>query len=244
MSAPRILIVEDDVRLRQALRLCFDHLGYPVWEAASCAETLVLAERHKPDLILLDLGLPDGDGLEVARELRRRPTTTRIPIAILTGEWLVGNRAEILSSICAGIIPKPVTLERLERDLRLIIAGRRERTRRFPRYVVEAPVQWRPRGITGPDDPAYALGVARILSEGGLMVELPERLAIASLVDLQVDLPGGPLAAGGKVVWSRSREIAKGRADAYAHGIQFLEMNATAQAALRTAIDTAGSSRR
>jgi len=236
MPAYKMLVVEDDPRLREALHLCLQHLGYSVWEATTCGEALALADQHHPDLILLDLGLPDGDGLEVAQELRRRPSTNRIPIAILTGQWLVGRRAEVLANLSAGIIPKPVTIERLERDLRLLITRRRGLARRFPRYPFEAPVWWRVQGEGDASETYDAAGLARTLSEGGLMVELPMPLAVASLLDLSLHMPLGEIIAAGKVVWSRFQAEAKKGEGAYHHGIQFLDMRPNARAAIRSLI--------
>jgi CheY-like chemotaxis protein len=236
MPAYKMLVVEDDPRLREALHLCLQHLGYFVWEATTCGEALALADQHQPDLVLLDLGLPDGDGLAVAQELRRRPSTARIPIAILTGQWLVGRRAEILANISAGIIPKPVTIERLERDLRLLITRRRGFTRRYRRYPFEAPIWWRMQGACEGGETSDAAGVARTLSEGGVMVELPTPLPVASLLDLSLQMPLGEIIAPGKVVWSRFQAEAKKGEGAYHHGIQFLEMGAGARAAIRSLI--------
>jgi CheY-like chemotaxis protein len=241
MPAYKMLVVEDDAQLRSALHLCLKHLGYSIWEASTCGEALALADHHKPDLILLDLGLPDGDGLAVAQELRRRPNTARIPIAVLTGQWLVGSRAEVLANLCAGIIPKPVTIERLERDLKLLMTRRRGLTRRFPRVPLEAPVQWRMRGGGEFTETYDATGVARTLSEGGLMVELPAPLAVASLLDLRVEVPVGQVIAVGKVVWSRFQAEAKRGEGAYHHGVQFMGMDPDVRASLRGLIQGMGS---
>lgn len=225
MPAYKVLIVDDDFRLRLALRLCLQRLAYTVWEAATGAQALALAEHHQPDLILLDLGLPDGDGLVVAQELRRRPSTTRIPIAVFTGQPLLGRRAKILASICAGTIPKPVTLELLERDLRLLITMRRGRARRFPRFPVEATVWWRLRDSKDPAEKDGAGGLVRTLSEGGLMLELRMPIAVASLLDLRMEIPAGEVTAGGQVVWSRFQTKGRSQGGSYQHGVQFMDVN-------------------
>ncbi len=224
MPAYKVLLVEDDSRVRVAVRLCMESLGYSVCEAGTGAEALTLAEGQQPDLILLDLVLPDGDGLAVAQELRRRPSTARIPIAIFTGQVLSGRRAEVVASISVGSIPKPVTLERLGRDLRLLLTMRRTGARRFPRYPVEAPVWWRFQ--SGSDSPQtdYAAGVARTISEGGLMLELPTLVAVASLLDLRLPILGSEITAVGKVVWSRFPSLPRTGGAPFQHGVQFTDV--------------------
>ena len=76
-----IAIVEDEPAIRDALRSACEREGYPVVTAASVAEALAVATREDPLLVLLDLGLPDGDGRDVCVEMRRRG---EVPIIILT----------------------------------------------------------------------------------------------------------------------------------------------------------------
>lgn len=234
MAAYKILIVEDDEALRLGLRQMLERGGYIVLEAASGGEALMRAQVDRPHLILMDLGLPDGDGLGFAQELRRRPNTTRIPIAVLTGQLIRGRRAEVLGNICVGSIPKPVTMERLHRDLRLLLmSGRRGIVRRFPRYPVETPVFY---GLVGSTDPAQGerlTGVARTLGEGGLMLELPVAIAASSVVELRMPMPAGEVTAAGKVVYSLPRNDATTGAGSFQHGIQFTDMDPAKFVALR-----------
>jgi two-component system cell cycle response regulator DivK len=89
---PLVLIVDDDER---NLRLARDVLradGLRTIEAASAAEAIELAGRHLPDVVLMDLGLPDTDGASAARALGAQAQTARIPVVALTalpqaGEW-------------------------------------------------------------------------------------------------------------------------------------------------------------
>lgn len=81
-SAARVLIIEDDRRLADGLRLALEHEGHKVLVANSGEEGLALAIRERPDLVVLDLKLPEVDGLEVCQRLRQR---TFVPIMIMTG---------------------------------------------------------------------------------------------------------------------------------------------------------------
>jgi CheY-like chemotaxis protein len=82
---PRILIVEDDVELRMMLRAALSLQGFDVEWARNGYEALQRIDRHPPDLMLLDLGLPDVDGLTVLEDLAARPDTGRIPVVVVTG---------------------------------------------------------------------------------------------------------------------------------------------------------------
>jgi CheY-like chemotaxis protein len=239
MSQRTVLLVEDDPGVREAVRLGLEHLGYAVSEAEAGAAALDLAECQQPDLILLDLGLRDTDGLEVAQELRRRPKTTRIPIVVLTGQALSRRRTELAESVSAGIITKPFGLERLGRDLRALLPVERRGVRRFPRYPVEAPVYWRLRVSGDACEPAFAAGTGRMLSEAGLMAELPRSLAVTSLLELRVRVPTGAVAAVSEVVWTGSRDQGPTQAGSHQHGIQFLDLAPGGREAIRQLADLA-----
>lgn len=107
MSA-KILLVEDDVLLREAFRLLLEDVGYQVREAGTAAEALRAAADDKPALVLLDLGLPDRPGLDVARELRRAPDTRDTPVFALTGQVGADERRACLDAGCSVYIAKPV----------------------------------------------------------------------------------------------------------------------------------------
>lgn len=104
----KILLVEDDVLLREAFRLLLEDVGYEVQEAGTAAEALRSVEEEKPALVLLDLGLPDRPGLDVARELRRAPDTREMPVFALTGHVGADERRACLDAGCSVYIAKPV----------------------------------------------------------------------------------------------------------------------------------------
>lgn len=234
MSAHTILLVEDDPSLRLLIREFLAKLDYTVLEAETVAEALTLARDSRPDLVLLDLGLPDGDGFVVAQELRRHPGTNAIRIVLFSAQSLSGRRAQILASICDGAIPKPVTFARLAEELRLFLGLHRPAmARRFPRFPVETSIGCRRLGEGRPPEDAYDAGVARSLSEGGLMVELGTRFDAASLLEFRLRLAQGEVAGRGRVVWSDVYSREKGGSASYQHGIEFLDMDAEHQAALQ-----------
>ena len=82
----KILIVEDEANIRQLLRYNLEKEGFQVLEAADGLQGLRMAQREKPDLVLLDLMLPGMDGLEVCRTLKGAPVTAALPIIMLTAK--------------------------------------------------------------------------------------------------------------------------------------------------------------
>lgn len=116
-SGTSILLVEDDPLLRGAFRLLLEDAGYRVHEAGSAIEALRSVAISAPDLILLDLGLPDRPGLDVARTLRAQPETAAIPIVALTGHAAETDRNACLNAGCTSYLAKPVEPRLLLRHL-------------------------------------------------------------------------------------------------------------------------------
>jgi len=226
MPAHTILLVEDDPALRLLVRNFLARLDYTVLEADTVAKALALARGHQPDLVLLDLELPDGDGFVVAQELRRHPATNATRIVLFSAQSLSRRRGQILTSICDGAIPKPVTFARLAQELRLFLGLHRPAmARRFPRFPVETPTGCRPRREGSSPGDAFDAGVTRTLSEGGLMVELGTRFDAASLLEFRLRLAQGEVAGSGRVVWSGIHGEESGASTTYQHGIEFLDMD-------------------
>ncbi len=113
----RILLVEDDAPLREAFRLLLEDFGYEVREAGTAAEALRSAAAEHPALVLLDLGLPDRPGLDVARELKRTPETRETPVFALTGHVGAAERRACLDAGCSVYLAKPVELRTLLRRI-------------------------------------------------------------------------------------------------------------------------------
>ncbi len=118
----RILLVEDDTLLREAFRLLLEDVGYDVREAGTAEDALRSIAREAPALVLLDLGLPDRPGLDVARELRARSETRDTPVFALTGRVGADERRACLDAGCSAYLSKPVEprtlLRRIDEVLR------------------------------------------------------------------------------------------------------------------------------
>jgi CheY-like chemotaxis protein len=109
----RILLVEDNETIRGAFGILLEESGYEVLEAATGAEALAAARDHHPDLILMDLGLPDTHGLDVTRSLRADPATAGIPIVALTGRALETDQQACFDAGCVGYLAKPIDTKQL-----------------------------------------------------------------------------------------------------------------------------------
>lgn len=122
MANESILLVEDDALLRHAFKLLIEDQGYRVHEAGTAADAIAKATADKPDLVLLDLGLPDAPGLDVARALRKHEATLLIPIIALTGRVGAAEKEECLKAGCTSYLTKPIEPKALMKRLAEFLA--------------------------------------------------------------------------------------------------------------------------
>lgn len=107
--ASRILCVEDNPQNMRLVRKILKHSGYEVLEAEDGTTGFNVAEGETPDLILMDINLPDIDGLEVTKMIKARPDLQHIPIIALTANAMYGDEERCLAAGCDGYISKPVS---------------------------------------------------------------------------------------------------------------------------------------
>jgi two-component system, OmpR family, KDP operon response regulator KdpE len=115
---PRILIVEDDAETRRVVARELGHRGYEVDEAADGRAALERWEGRRPDLVLLDLGLPDTEGIAVIRRIRRDAAT---PIVILSGRYEEREKVEALDHGADDYVTKPFGIDELSARLRVAL---------------------------------------------------------------------------------------------------------------------------
>ena len=117
----RILIVEDNEMNRDVLSRRLRRQGYEVLIATAGLDGLRLAADARPDLILMDLGMPDIDGWECTKRLKAERVTSAIPIIALTAHAMLGDRQKALDAGCDDFDTKPIDfpglLERMKRLL-------------------------------------------------------------------------------------------------------------------------------
>jgi CheY-like chemotaxis protein len=118
-----ILIVDDEPSVRAMVHASINvrQARYRVVEAGNAAEALELARAHQPQLILLDVALPDHDGFWVCQSLKNNPATAHIPVIMLTAMSLPSDRQQAIEAGADGYIVKPFSpralLEELDRRL-------------------------------------------------------------------------------------------------------------------------------
>ncbi len=104
----KILYIEDNPQNMRLVRKILKHAGYSVLEAENGLDGLDAAENQRPDLILMDVNLPDIDGLEVTARLKAIDHLAHIPVIALTANAMVGDRERALEAGCDDYLPKPV----------------------------------------------------------------------------------------------------------------------------------------
>jgi two-component system KDP operon response regulator KdpE len=114
----RILIVDDEKAIRKTLRVALSSRGFVVFEAATGTEALERSVSSHPDIIILDLGLPDIDGIEVVREIRKRAKT---PIIILSVRDDISDKVEALDAGADDYLTKPFSITELLARLKAVM---------------------------------------------------------------------------------------------------------------------------
>jgi two-component system cell cycle response regulator DivK len=113
MTGERILVVEDNAKNMKLFRDVLVATGYRTLEATTGSEAVDLASEHTPDLVLMDIQLPDLDGVQALRRLREDPRTASIPVLALTAQAMHGDRERFLAAGFDGYLSKPVDVRQL-----------------------------------------------------------------------------------------------------------------------------------
>ncbi len=113
----RVLFVDDDADTRLSVRLALSAAGWEYLEAPTAAEAIERVERDDPDVILLDLGLPDEDGRDVLLQLKSDPSTAWIPVVVLSARAEPFQVADLLRSGAQDYLVKPCAMDELEARL-------------------------------------------------------------------------------------------------------------------------------
>ena len=121
----KLLYIEDNEDNLYMLTLWFDVLGgYEILSAPDGAAGIAMAAAELPDLILMDLNLPEIDGWEATRRLKADPATRDIPIIALTAHAMAGDREKAIATGCDDFETKPVEFDRLLAKIERVLAAR------------------------------------------------------------------------------------------------------------------------
>jgi len=113
----KILYIEDNPGNRTLVQRILMVEDYDVFEAEDGPTGIEIALREKPDLILMDMNLPDIDGYELTRRMRAIPELANIPIIAMTANVMQGDREKTLAAGCSGYIPKPIDVDELPNQI-------------------------------------------------------------------------------------------------------------------------------
>jgi two-component system cell cycle response regulator DivK len=126
MEGPLVLIVDDSEKNRKLARDVLRDAAFRTIESASAADGIALATEHLPDVILLDLRLPDMDGTDAVRKLADAARTSRIPVVALSSLPLEDGDDWFLAAGFAGYLGKPISVVEFPDQVRRYCAGRAE----------------------------------------------------------------------------------------------------------------------
>ena len=136
---PLVLLIEDEPQMRRYLRAALESHDYRLVEATTAREGLAQATSHNPDIILLDLGLPDGDGIDLARRIREWAS---IPIIVISARGKEQDKVAALNAGADDYLTKPFGTDELLARLRVAL-----------RHVARA---------AAPDEPMFSTGELRV----------------------------------------------------------------------------------
>ena len=185
----RALLVEDDADIRAVVRTLFEAEGYRVVEAATAARALIEARAHQPDVIVVDLGLPDGDGQTVIRDVRG---FSQVPIVVLSARTAEAEKIKALDGGADDYVTKPFSAGELLARVRASMR-RNVRSAKAPESLVIGTItlDLARREATGPQGPIHftpleyrvlaclARDRGRVVTQDQLMSEVwgPDRVA-------------------------------------------------------------------
>ena len=124
---PRVLLIEDNEANRDMLSRRLARRGYQISIATDGRQGIAAAQAEQPDLILMDMNLPEIDGWEATRFLKSQPTTRHIPVIALTAHAMVSDRQRALEVGCDDYDTKPVELSRLLSKIAALIERENQR---------------------------------------------------------------------------------------------------------------------
>jgi two-component system, OmpR family, KDP operon response regulator KdpE len=116
--APLILVVEDEPQMRRFLKTALEVQEFRIVEAATAKDALVAATTHNPEIVLLDLGLPDGDGVDLARRIRE---WSRVPIIVISARGREADKVAVLDAGADDYLTKPFGVAELLARIRVAL---------------------------------------------------------------------------------------------------------------------------
>jgi two-component system cell cycle response regulator DivK len=124
-NSATILYIEDNPDNRLLVRRILEAEGYTVLEASSAPAAFSTVQSHQPDLILMDINLPEMDGYTLTSRLKAIPELDKVPIIAVTANVMKGDRERTIQAGCDGYIQKPVDVDALPQQVGRFLAIKR-----------------------------------------------------------------------------------------------------------------------
>lgn len=122
-----ILIVEDNEKNMKLVRDILQHRGYQTLEAVTGGQGVQLAREQRPDLVLMDIQLPDIDGIEALRQIRTDPSLDATPVLAVSASVMPDEQQQIVASGFDAYITKPISLKPFLETVQAFLTGGRNR---------------------------------------------------------------------------------------------------------------------
>ncbi len=120
---PRILIVEDNEENRDSLKRRLERRGFEILVAVDGKAGVETAKAEKPDLVLMDMNMPELDGWEATRQIKAAPGLGGVPVIALTAHAMTGDRERALEAGCTDYHTKPIEFPQLLAQIEAILKG-------------------------------------------------------------------------------------------------------------------------
>jgi two-component system cell cycle response regulator DivK len=122
-NSKKILVIEDNKNNMYLIKFILEKNGYEVIGARNAINGIKLAIEKDPDLIIMDIQLPDIDGLETTRRIKSTEKGSKIPVIAVTSYAMTGDREKALSAGCDGYIEKPINPETIAAEIEKHLSG-------------------------------------------------------------------------------------------------------------------------
>lgn len=192
------LLLVDDVDIFLDIEKSFlNRESFAIFTAKSGREALDAVSRIKPDLVLVDLFMPDLNGDEVCRKLKSSPETSNIPVIIVSSDTVEGVRERCYSAGCDGFVSKPIHRETLIATIEDNLQVVKRRYRRIPTHLL----------CSVKIDDSVIEGVITTIAQMGAFVSMPQPPEAGKSVELAIKLPefDPPFVARAVVRWRASK---------------------------------------
>jgi len=181
--SPRILVIDNDLNSEKEVQRILEAEGYEVLTAVTGQGGVMLAQRQRPKLILVDIELPDIDGYEVCRALRASPETAKLPVFIYTARAEVADKVAGFKAGANDYIVKPVAAAELVARIRVALGS-------VDQSLAHVVTLWGAKGGVGTTTVASNLAVA-LRSKTGKRVTLLDASVLGGALDVMLNLAGG-----------------------------------------------------